>query len=326
MAGLRKNVASQNLTFQINSATTGAGITASVSGNVVIDGGSQSAAAGTLTHKGGGQWNYAPTQAETNGTSIGFQFTATGAVSVNLQFFTDNYDTTQPVVTSGTGTDQLSLSAGKVVLQATQTGVTIPTVTTVTNQLTAAAIATGIWQDATAGDFTTAGSIGKSLFTSGNAPGAASGLALVGSNMGSVTSISGVSFPANFSSLAITAGGATTVGTNNDKSGYSLSQAFPANFSLLAIDGSGDVTYNNAAPPSSATIATAVLTTAMSESYSTKGSPFDLRQGIYDIHQFLFEFNINSTTYTTKKRDQSTTAKTGTLNDATSPTGQTEAS
>src|SRR4051812_49077098 len=52
----------------------------------------------------------------------------------------------------------------------------VATVTTVTNQLTAAQIATGVWQDATAGDFTTASSIGKSLFTSGNAPGAASGL------------------------------------------------------------------------------------------------------------------------------------------------------
>ena len=58
---------------------------------------------------------------------------------------------------------------------------------TAVNGLTAAAIATGIWQDATAGDFTTSGSIGKSLFTSGNAPGAASGLALVGSNMGTIT-------------------------------------------------------------------------------------------------------------------------------------------
>lgn len=95
------------------------------------------------------------------------------------------------LLTSGTGTDQVSVSAGKVLLQATQTGVTIPTVTTVTNQLTAAAIATGVWQDATAGDFTAASSIGKSLYTSGNAPGAASGLAIVGSNMGTVTSVTG---------------------------------------------------------------------------------------------------------------------------------------
>jgi len=58
------------------------------------------------------------------------------------------------------------------------------TVTTVSNQLTAAAIATGVWQDATAGDFTTASSIGKSLFNDGAAPGATGGLAILGSLMG----------------------------------------------------------------------------------------------------------------------------------------------
>jgi hypothetical protein len=39
--------------------------------------------------------------------------------------------TNASLLTSGTGTDQLSVSSGKVLLQATQTGVTIPTVTTV---------------------------------------------------------------------------------------------------------------------------------------------------------------------------------------------------
>ncbi len=60
-------------------------------------------------------------------------------------------------------------------------------------------------------------------------------------------------FPTNFSSLAITVGGAVTVGTNNDKTGYtvstvqdktgySLTQAFPSNFSSLAITAGGAVT------------------------------------------------------------------------------------
>lgn len=49
------------------------------------------------------------------------------------------------------------------------------------------------------------------------------------------------SFPANFASLAITAGGAVTVGTNNDKTGYSLTQAFPANFASLGINASGHI-------------------------------------------------------------------------------------
>jgi hypothetical protein len=72
------------------------------------------------------------------------------------------------------------------------TGTTInlvTTTTTVTNQLTAATVATGVWQDATAGDFTQAGSIGKSLFTDGVIPGASGGIATyanVNSSIGSI--------------------------------------------------------------------------------------------------------------------------------------------
>jgi hypothetical protein len=51
-------------------------------------------------------------------------------------------------------------------------------------------IANGVWTDAAPGDFTASGSIGLSLKTTG-APGATSGLALVGSNMGTATSVTG---------------------------------------------------------------------------------------------------------------------------------------
>lgn len=66
--------------------------------------------------------------------------------------------TNASLLTSGTGTDQLAVAAGKVLLQATQTGVTIPTVTTVTDKAgysltvtppTSAAIATAVWQSLT---------------------------------------------------------------------------------------------------------------------------------------------------------------------------------
>ncbi len=43
-------------------------------------------------------------------------------------------------------------------------------------------VAAAVWQDATAGDFTVSGSIGKSLFTSGVVPGAAGGLFIAGTN------------------------------------------------------------------------------------------------------------------------------------------------
>jgi hypothetical protein len=89
---------------------------------------------------------------------------------------------------------------------------------------TVAQNATGVWQDTTSGDFTVASSIGKSLYTSGNAPGAASGLALVGSNVGTATSVTGAvgSVTGNVGGSVGSVTAAVTVGTNNDKTGYSL--------------------------------------------------------------------------------------------------------
>jgi hypothetical protein len=49
-------------------------------------------------------------------------------------------------------------------------------------------------------------------------------------------------FPANFSSLAITVGGAVTAGTVSDKTGYSLTQTFPTHFNDLVISANGHVT------------------------------------------------------------------------------------
>jgi hypothetical protein len=67
-------------------------------------------------------------------------------------------------------------------------------------------------------------------------------------------------FPANFSSLAISSGGAVTAGTVADKSGYTLSQSFPANFSNLAIDpATGGITvksYATGQDPASLVLAT----------------------------------------------------------------------
>lgn len=85
----------------------------------------------------------------------------------------------------------------------------VATVTTVTNQLTAAQIATGVWQDATAGDFTTASSIGKSLYTSGVVPGGTNGLFIAGTNAATtVTTALTTTFTGNLtgSVASVTAG------------------------------------------------------------------------------------------------------------------------
>lgn len=56
-----------------------------------------------------------------------------------------------------------------------------------TAALTAAQVATGVWQDATAGDFTVASSIGKTLYINNVVPGGSGGLLISGSNSGTTT-------------------------------------------------------------------------------------------------------------------------------------------
>ena len=70
------------------------------------------------------------------------------------------------------------------------------------------------------------------------------------------------SFPANFSSLAITAGGAVTAGTVSDKTGYALTQTFPTNFSSLAITAGGAVTAGTVSDKSGYSLTTAPLDAA----------------------------------------------------------------
>lgn len=72
-------------------------------------------------------------------------------------------------------------------------------------------------------------------------------------------------------------------------------------------------------------IVNAVLTTAMTESYNTDGSPATVAQALYAIMQRVTEFSISGTTITVKKLDGSTTAMTLTLDSSTSPTSSTRA-
>lgn len=72
-------------------------------------------------------------------------------------------------------------------------GLTIAKTTNITgfNDITAAAAATGVWQDATAGDFTVASSIGKNLYINNVAPGAAGGLFIAGANAATTVNFTG---------------------------------------------------------------------------------------------------------------------------------------
>ena len=77
--------------------------------------------------------------------------------------------------------------------------------------------------------------------------------------------------------------------------------------------------------PTAAAIATAVLTTQMTESYAADGTAPTLAQSMFMIWAGLSEFAISGTTITAKKLDGSTTAMTFTLDDASDPTSRTRA-
>jgi hypothetical protein len=95
MASLLKNVASQNITFCLISSTGGGASTTTSTGVItafVTKDATQASAGGTFSALGHGQWNYAPTQAETNATDVGIFVTATACIPCNLDFHTDVVD------------------------------------------------------------------------------------------------------------------------------------------------------------------------------------------------------------------------------------------
>jgi hypothetical protein len=78
---IRKNVAGQHLYFSLINATTGAALTgATVTGYRAIDGGAQASVTGAISEEANGQYKLALSQADTNGNQIGFLFMATGAI------------------------------------------------------------------------------------------------------------------------------------------------------------------------------------------------------------------------------------------------------
>ncbi len=77
--------------------------------------------------------------------------------------------------------------------------------------------------------------------------------------------------------------------------------------------------------PSAASIAAAVLTTQMTESYSTDGAAPTLAQAQFLTMQRLYDFAISGTTITVKRIDGSTTAATITIDSATTPTSSARA-
>lgn len=105
----------------------------------------------------------------------------TTTTATNLTNAPTNGDLTAAMKTSVQTAADAAITANALVLEIEAETDGIAAISTAT-PLTAAQIATGVWQDATAGDFTIASSIGKALYISNVAPGAAGGHFIAGTN------------------------------------------------------------------------------------------------------------------------------------------------
>jgi|SRR5579864_3240567 len=93
MSELIRNTASQTVYGQVNSRVDGSPITAGVSVAVSIDGGAFVAGGGGAPlHLSNGGWIYSPTQAETNGAMIAFQWASGAAINVTKDYSTRGGD------------------------------------------------------------------------------------------------------------------------------------------------------------------------------------------------------------------------------------------
>lgn len=275
------------------------------------------------------------------------------ATNGGLSALPDTAATTNAILlTSGTGTDQLSVTSGRVDI-----GKILGTASTGT------AGYVGIdWGHVNA-PTTTVGLTGTTISSSqvvasvSGAVGSVTGLtasnldATISSRMATYTQPTGF-FAATFPSgtmantTNITAGTITTATnlTNAPTAGdftatmkTSLNAATPASVvgsvGSIAAGGissssfaAGAITAAVTDSTFDAAIASATFVNPMTEAYATVGGSLSLAKFAYGMNQFFSEFSVASTTLTVKGRDQATTKATYTLNSATTPTALTQAS
>jgi hypothetical protein len=226
---VRRNVAGQVVAFQAVSTADGSAVTTGTPAvYYTIDGGTQGTGAGTSLHEGNGCWSYVPAQAETNGNHVVFTFALTGAVSQSVNLYPVSFDPTDSVRIGLTALPNAAAGAAGG-LPTDSTG------KTAFNDLDAAGVRTAVGLasanlDTQLGDIPTVSEFeARTLVAAAYFDPAADTVAnvtTVGSVTGSVGSISGVSFPANFGSLLINVSGhvsrvtlVDTTTTNSDMRG-----------------------------------------------------------------------------------------------------------
>lgn len=195
------------------------------------------------------------------------------------------------------------------------------------NTLTAAAtaadfgaeMATAVWTDTTAGDFTVAASVGKSVMN-GVSLGTGLTVAAVSGAVGSVTGAVG-SVTGNVGGNVVGSVGSVT-GAVGSVTGLTASDVAAIKAKTDNLPAAPAATSDI---PSAASIASATMTTAVAESYRADGATGTPAQLLYEVVAHLGESSIAGTTKTIKKVDGTTTAATFTLDDAVTPTSITRA-
>lgn len=378
----RKNTSGQFIHFQGVDATTG-GIKSGVTWTIrrCIDG-TFAAATGTVTEDGTAGWyKMALSQADTNGNDIGFNFTGPGAVPQTVNIVTTACDpttatnfgitalpntactTNASLLTSGTGSDQLSVASGRIdVGKLLGTAWLTPGVAgtpdvnvKLWNALTTVALpliptVAGRTLDCSAGgeagvDWANVGTPGSTVNLSattinlantvttytGNTPQTGDAYARIGANGASLTAVA-LTGTQTFNNTGTWTGNITG---NLSGSVASVTGNVGGNVvgSVASVSGAvGSVTgltaSNLDATISSRLASSAYVapTTALTESYSALHAAPTMAQLLFEIRSLLAEKGVAVTTLTAKKVDGSTTAMTFTLSDATSPTSITRAS
>lgn len=305
-------------------ATSGAGLGVTGSGaspGVVVNAGATGNAVNLV---GGATSGIGLNITTTSGDGVSITPTA-GSAIVATANGTSKYGIVATGGTAGTS-DGIKAVAGTggVDFRANQTGDRTGNVSgsvgSVTAGVTLAASAVQAVWDALTSALTTVGSIGKLLVTNIDAA--------VSSRMATYTQPTGflaATFPGTVASTSnITAGTITTVTnlTNAPTAGdftatmkTSLNAATPA----VTVSDKTGFALTSAYDFAKGTV-------AMTESYAAQGAALTPVQALYGINQQMGEQGIVGTLMTVKKRDRSATAKTFTLNDATTPTAITEAS
>lgn len=355
----RKNTASQFIHFQGVDISTG-GIKSGVTWTVrrCIDG-TFAAGGGTVTEDSTNGWyKYAMSQADTNGNDIGFNFTGTGAVPQTVNIVTTAADPTDAVhfglsalpntacttnaslITSGSGTDQLTVSGGLASSDAKKiNAVSTSSVTTVnanigmtqpvnfTGTAGSALVKSDMVDIAGAAVSTSTAQIGVNAvnWAGGTIPAVnVTGVPLVDLKytLGTISPATAGSVRAD----SVTGAVGSVTGAVGSVTGAVGSVT--GNVGGNVVGSVGSLTTNNDKTGYSLTSAYDIAkgNVAMTESYASLHTVPTLSQLLFEIRALLAEKSVGSTTLTTKKIDGSTTAETFTLNDATTPTAITRAS